>query len=142
MANYNGTIRTNYFSVKDPAALHELISSVSAEDEIQLFEQKQDDGSVKFGFGCYGSIYGIPAQNEEEECEEDLDCFYDALQQLLCEGDAIIIVEAGHEKLRYVVGCCTVITSSDIRGADLHGDALALAKRMLGNPDYQTQMDY
>ena len=83
MANYYGTIRTNYFSVKDPVAFRQLLDSVSAEDHVHLFETKQDDGSVRYGFGCNGSIYGIPAESEEDECEEDLDCFYDALQQLL-----------------------------------------------------------
>ena len=37
MANYKATVRTNYFSVKDPIALKELIDSVDAEDTVSLF---------------------------------------------------------------------------------------------------------
>jgi len=142
MANYYATIRTNYFSVKDEDAFRELLQSVSAEDEVHVFEQPQPDGSKKFGFGCYGNIYGIPAGSDEDGSEDDMECFLDALQNLICEDDAIIMTEVGNEKLRYVIGCSTVITSKEIRGVSIPDKALHLVQELLGNKDFRTQMDY
>lgn len=142
MANYYATIRTNYFSVKDEDAFRKLILSVRAEDEVYIFEQSQSDGSKKFGFGCLGSIYGISAEPEEDDSEDDMDCFLDALQNLVCEDDAIIMTEVGNEKLRYVIGYSIVITSEEIQGIGIPDKALHLAQELLGNKDFQTQMDY
>lgn len=59
MANYEATVRTNYFSVKNPTALKELIDSIEAEDTVSLFTHELPDGSMQYGFGCYGSLFGI-----------------------------------------------------------------------------------
>ena len=133
MANYSATIRTNYFSVKDPTALRELIDSVEAEDTVSLFMTKLPDGSMQYGFGCYGSLFGI---------QDSLDAFYEALQELVCENDAILIFEVGYEKLRYVVGCCIVITSTKMQHIDIQQQALELAARLLNRPNYNTRLDY
>jgi len=140
MANYYATIRTNYFSVKDETAFRELIQSVTAEDEVHIFEQPQSDGGKKFGFGCCGSIGGIA--NPDDEDHPDLDVFLEALQKLVCEKDAIILTEVGSEKLRYVMGLSTVITHAKIQYVDIRSIALEVAQKSLGNPDYTTQMDY
>jgi len=142
MANYYATIRTNYFSVKDENAFRELMQSVNAEDEVHVFEQPQSDGSKKYGFGCYGSIYGIPVEPDGNDLDGGMDRFLDALQNLVYEDDAIIITEAGNEKLRYVIGFSTVITSKEIQGVSIPDKALYLAQELLGNKNYQTQMDY
>ena len=133
MANYSATIRTNYFSVKDPTALRELIDSVEAEDTVSLFMTKLPDGSMQYGFGCYGSLFGI---------QDSLDAFYEALQELVCENDAILIFEVGYEKLRYVVGCCTVITSTKMQHIYIQQQALELAAKLLNRPNYNTRLDY
>ena len=133
MANYSATIRTNYFSVKDPTALRELIDSVEAEDTVSLFMTKLPDGSMQYGFGCYGSLFGI---------QDSLDAFYEALQELVCENDAILIFEVGYEKLRYVVGCCTVIASTKMQHIDIQQQALELAAKLLNRPNYNTRLDY
>lgn len=133
MANYEATVRTNYFSVKDPIALKELIDSVDAEDTVSLFTHELPDGSMQYGFGCYGSLFGI---------QGNIDTFYEALQKLVCENDAILIFEVGYEKLRYVVGCCTVITSTDMQCVDIRQQAVALAAKLLNHPNYNTRLDY
>lgn len=133
MANYEATVRTNYFSVKDPIALKELIDSVDAEDTVSLFTHELPDGSMQYGFGCYGSLFGI---------QGNIDTFYEALQKLVCENDAILIFEVGYEKLRYVVGCCTVITSTDMQCVDIRQQALELAAKLLNRPNYNTRLDY
>ena len=138
MANYYATIRTNYFSVTDEAKFRDIIDTCSAEDELHVFES--NDGSGKVGFGCYGSVYGIPVGEDDDE--SDLDALYDALQSVLVEGDAIIITEIGFEKLRFLIACCTIITKNDIQGIDLRNKAIDLARDMLQNPDFTTEMDY
>jgi len=141
MANYYGTVRTNYFSVKDEAAFHKLMDSVMAEDEIHIFESEQTDGSKKFGFGCYGTISGIASDPDDEDWP-DRDRFLEALQELVCENDAIIVTEIGNEKLRYVGGISTVITHTKIQYVDMVAISVEVAGKSLGDPDYQTQMDY
>lgn len=142
MANYYATIRTNYFSVKDEVKFREIVDSCSAEDTVHLFEVEQPNGSKLFGFGCYGSIYGIPPGEDEDDDDNNLDAFYDALQEVLPEDEAIIITEIGNEKLRYLIGCCTVITHNGIQFIDVRDKAVGLARTMLQNDAYQTKMDY
>ena len=143
MANYNATTRTNYFSVKNEVRLREIIESVIGDDDVVLFEQ-ETDGSKKYGFGCYGAIHGIAESNTDDDydAEYDLNALYKALQGVLCEDDAIILMEAGSEKLRYVAGLCTVITHNDVRFIDMRDVVLEKAREMLSDPTYSTQLEY
>ena len=143
MANYNAVIRTNYFSVADEARFREIMAScVGTEEAVMIFEP--ENGSKKFGFGCYGTIYGIPPDSEDGDDDEDADLgtFYDALQSVLADGDAIIITEIGWEKMRYLVGVCTVITKREIQCIDVCKKAVELAGELLGDNGFTTQMDY
>ena len=140
MANYSANTRSNYFSVTDEAAFRRIIAScIGSDDSITVFEQS--DGSGKFGFGCYGQILGVLI-NEDDPDSPDYDAFCYDLQGVLAEDDAIIITEVGNEKLRYLTGYCTVITKNEIRGVDVCDTAMALARDMLDNPAFTTQMDY
>ncbi|MDR1558700.1 MAG: hypothetical protein LBS84_03185 [Clostridiales bacterium] len=143
MANYVAFIRTNYFAVTDEAEFRKIIASVSAEDEVSVFKQPQPDGTVKYGFGLYGSIYGLP-DNEDPDGDEDpsMSAFESALQEVLVPGDAILMTEIGYEKLRYLTAFCGIITKDTIQYTDLRDSALTLAKELLSNPDFQTQMEY
>lgn len=144
MANYNCVQRTNYFHVKDPEAFRNLMSSVEAED-IRLWEEKDEDGNLIFGFGCFGNIAGIPFQDDAGEMVTDEDSYENFLAELkksVDEHDAIILIESGHEKLRYISGIATVITGDSIKYLDLSMAALGLARRMLGNEKYDPRMDY
>ena len=142
MANYYATIRTNYFSVKDEMAFRELMAKAYGQDTVHLFEQVQDDGSIKFGFGCNGGISGI-FEPDDEECDDTaMDRFLDTLQQLVCADDAIIITAVGNEKLCYVIGIATLITSRELQFVDLRPITLELAQHLLGNAKFQTQMNY
>ena len=138
MANYYATIRTNYFGVSDESKFRDILELCCAEDTIHLFEY--EDSTSKFGFGCNGTIYGLVTG--EDDTGFDLDAFYKALQELVAEGDAIIITEVGFEKLRYLIGCCTVITKNDIRFVNVQDKAIELARSMLQDNNFTTQMDY
>ena len=141
MANYCCTIRTNYFHVKDDESFEKLMSNVVGED-LHIFNSTDKNGNKTYGFGCYCSIYGYSEDVEDDDYECDYDKFINGLQECVCEDDAVIIFEAGHEKLRYVVGDVMVITSKDVKYESILNIGLAFAKEMLNNPDYVTCTDY
>jgi hypothetical protein len=135
MANYNAFIRTNYFAVTDEVEFRKIIASVCAEDEVSVFEQPQPDGTMKFGFGLYGGIYGLPTNPDDEDEDPEMDSFESALQTVLAPDDAILMTEIGYEKLRYLTAICKIITKNVIQYMDLRDSALATAKELLDDPD-------
>ena len=158
MANYYGKTRTNYFSVTDEEQFRKIIAACKAsEDEVHFSDNEQEGENKKVGFYCDGSIQGLPYKlvddepvvtYDEDEAEEDLDneisgdLFYEALQEVLVDGDAIIVTEIGSETMRYLLGYCLVITKNDVRHVNLSDKALELARTMLGDPSFTTQNDY
>lgn len=143
MADYNEKYLTNYFSVTDEMKFKNLIEACVAEDEIEIFEAEQADGSVKYGFGCLKIIHGIPPEDGgDNDCEESIDTLYTCLQKLLPPGEAIIVTQIGWEKLNYFTACCTVITCDGIQSIDARDEAVKLAGKMLNNPCFKTEMDY
>jgi hypothetical protein len=150
MANYYAKTRTNYFSVTDVEKFKGIIAQCGGADEIVIFDERQEDSSMKYGFFCDGSISGLPdkaddysADNEEDnDCDYSFDALCKALQSVLPENEAILITEVGYEKMRYLVGICTVITPKDYRCVDIKSESLKLAITMLNNPDFKTKMEY
>jgi len=152
MANYYGKTRTNYFSVTDKEKFRQIIALCGASDDnIKIIEKVQDDGSIKYGFYCESSIDGLPiaadADNTDKDYEDDnvdydYDAFCEALQKILPDDDAIIITEVGSEKMRYLIGICTVITNKDFKCIDINREAVKLAAAMLENPEFTTQIEY
>ena len=159
MSMYQCATRTNYFQVNDEEKFRELMGHVvSAEDKVELFE-KERDGVRYFAFGCYSSIEGV---DEAEYCracgfdygpdsdkfddddynENREDVFITMLQSIVAENDAIIIMQAGREKLRYVTGIAEIITRGGYRYVDLRNAAINVAQMMLGNSEWTTQMEY
>ena len=63
------------------------------------------------------------------------------LQECLADKDAVIIMESGHEKLRYVTGSALIITSSETKYLDITKLAVEEAGKMLGK-DFTTRVDY
>lgn len=163
MANYYGNTRTNYFRVIDEKKFKSIVDSIcSYEDTVEYWSQKKNDETY-YAFGAQDSIQGIcdcPACNSCEGCEhKDLedneicqscncegDYSYEKmvneLQKVLHPEDAIIIVEAGYEKLRYVGGNTTIITSAKIEYKDVWNDAINKAKEMLNNNEYSADYTY
>ena len=140
MADYNAKYLTNYFSVTDETKFKNLMGSCHAQGEIEIYEQKQPDGNVKYGFGCFGLIDGI--SEDGDDGDEDIGLFYASLQNIIPPGEAVIITEIGYEKLNYFIACCTVITCDEIKSIDARKEAVKLAAIMLKNPEFTTQMDY
>lgn len=138
MANYFSVSRTNYFRVKDNAAFLQMMDSLSGEDVV-LWNETAADGTVYFAFGAYGNIDGLPTSDEENY---DFDLFIDTLKKHVAEDDAVILIESGYEKLRYVTGYATIITSDSVEYVSLCDLALKKAGEMLGSKKYETRMDY
>jgi len=135
MANFEGVMRTNYFHVKDAEAFVRFIDEVETDvGKLQLLKK----GNV-VGFGCYGEILGV--KNPETDVA-DYDAFLSQLQTHVVEGECIILIQIGHEKLNYVVGHATIITPETIRTEDISSAALAKARTALNNPEYNTELDY
>lgn len=149
MANYCCAIRTNYFHVKDPDAFREFMDKVVAcEDSVNVWEDQDRAGKTVFGFGCYSQILGIPVHTEgdgvDDDDFEDYDYneFVSGLSELVAEDDAIIILESGNEKLRYLMGSALVITSTGADYMEIDAIAAKRAAEMLGNPGWQTKTCY
>lgn len=137
MANYECVSRTNYFHVKDAELFREFMDTVIA-DDLHLWEEKDNDSSTVFAFGCEKTIYGITDKNGDS----NLELFFTELQKHIADNDAVILMETGHEKLRYVTGYATVITHTGMQTLGIETFALAKAKEMLENPDFETRTDY
>lgn len=146
MANYCCTIRTNYFHVKDEGKFRDLMDMVyGCEDSIELWEERDANGNTVFGFGTYGGISGI-CKAGEDECDDcdfsSYDEFINRLQECVADDDAIIILESGNEKMRYIIGSATIITSSYYQYMDIASIASKKAAEMLGNPLWKTRCEY
>ena len=146
MANYCCVYRTNYFKVKDNEKFKEFMTHVYAED-LEVFHKKDENGNELYGFGGYGGISGyFNNENEYEDSDEAwdnaYDNFIDGLAKQVAENDAILLFEVGNEKLRYVVGSVSVITSKGYEYRDITNVGVEIAKQMLNNPNYDTQCSY
>jgi hypothetical protein len=105
MANWTGAFRSNYFKVKDLEKFKEFVSALLSEDDISVLENADHPGEV--GLGCYSST---PSCLDDEKTGEAPD-FYDELAKHLEPGSIAVFQEAGHEKLRYVSGWSTAVSS-------------------------------
>lgn len=135
MANFYCVQRSNYFHVKDPDNFREGMKHVCGED-IHFWEETDEAGAPVFGFGSYGKIDGMALKDENGDWDMDDESyavFVKFLQQSVTEDDAVIILCAGHEKLRYVTGYAEVITAKDYQTVDLDFAASTLACSLLND---------
>ena len=141
MANYHCAIRTNYFHVKDPEPFRQFMSRVyGADGSVELWERRGTDHQAVFAFGSYGEISGLRDALDVDEAGYDV--FIRGLQQHIREDDAVIILEVGREKLCYLVGNAEIITCDDLKHLDISDLAQRHAANMLGNPNWETSLDY
>jgi hypothetical protein len=137
--NFECTTRSNYFRVKDEDAFRAFMNTVSG-DDLRVLEEHRD-GQTLYGFGAFGCIDGVASDNEDSD-EVDYDAFLSGLQSHVAEDDAIIIMQAGNEGLRYVVGVATVITTKDVQYINIDDWAVRKAREMLHSDSWETQLDY
>lgn len=137
MANYTATSRTNYFRVTDEAAYQNLFGELLSEFGIKDFS-REINGTLQHGFGSYGSI----EYEDPESGEYDFGAFCERLQPLLPEDEAFIYMEAGNENLRYLCGYYAVVTSKDVVFRNMENEATEKARKLLGDPEWKTQLEY
>jgi hypothetical protein len=157
MSTPNVRCRTNYFAVTDEMKFKTIMAACLGDGKIEVFEGKQNDGSIKYGFLSDGNITGLPYKYDEDKkpvvtlnIDEavDIDSFdawdvlCEELQKILPIGEAIILTKVGWEKMRIMIGECEVITKDDCQGVYLSDAALEAARKMLDDPNYTTQMNY
>ena len=131
MASYVCAIRTNYFRVTEEEKFRNLIDEFLS-GSCEVFTRTDVNSKKLVGFGS----------DENINWPEDDTGFVSGLQECLAEDDSIIVLEVGHEKLRYLIGAATIITRSSIETIDLTSLAISKAAEMLGNPDYTTCCEY
>lgn len=131
MASYVCAIRTNYFRVTEEEKFRNLIDEFLS-GSCEVFTRTDVNSNKLVGFGS----------DENINWPEDETGFFSGLQECLAEDDSIIVLEVGHEKLRYFVGAATIITRSSIETIDLTSLAISKAAEMFGNPDYTTCCEY
>ena len=144
MANYISFTRSNYFRVTDPEAFKKIINRViTDEDSLELWE-RTENGTTYYGFGAYSSICGL--QHEAEDVDNDgefeVEAVYEALSKIVAPDDAIIITEIGYEKLRYLTAYAVVITREKTELVELREVSIDVACSLLGNPNFDTRMEY
>lgn len=136
MANYETHIRTNYFRVIDEQKFKALMNGLVSEDSIDLWEEDIDD--VKhFGFGSNCTI-----DYPDENGDSNIELFFQELASLLPKDDAFIMMEIGHEKLRYLFGGCWIVTNNHKEFISLEHVAIARASELLCKPNFETKMEY
>lgn len=132
------TTRTNYFQTTDKEKFKDIVSKMHAgENAVKVFEL--ENGYV--GFGAYSSIDGIQGSCDDETCEADYDAMVYELQQILPDGEAIMIISSGHEKLRAVWGDIIIITNKDSQFLTLADIGITAARKMLSHDDWNTRYE-
>ena len=126
MANYYATCRSNYFKVKDPVAF----TSWCLRCSLEFFESERHDGLYAIASNDADGA-GWPSQRDDaagNELEE-----FDMVAELathLSEGCVAILMESGHEKLRYVTGVAIAVNAkgqiTQITLEDIYDKAAAL----------------
>ena len=136
MADYYVKTLTNYFSVTDEEKYKRTIAGCDATANIEIVTRDHEDGTVKYGFYCNGSIWGLFEEGTEDP---NYDLFCESLQQIIPEGEAVIITEAGWKAMRYLVANSTIITHKEIKIVNLDDEITKIAAEMLDEPDYNPQ---
>ena len=137
MANYVPTCRSNYFRVRDPAAFTtwcvrlNLNYDVGDESDMYMIYPDYDGES---SWPCFFW--------DEDDVEHEVDFEAELAEHLLAD-EVAIIMEVGHEKLRYLCGVATAIR----KGKEPHeyetltvtlGDIYQLVESEWGNQNVST----
>ena len=130
--------QTNFFIVTDEEKFKKIITDCCADADIEIVTSNRDN-VLKYGFECDGTIDGFC--DEKGRSDESLKLFYEALQTVLPDDDAVIIMEIGIDDRGGIYGHSIVITKGQTIGiASLRQASVKRAQEILGLPDYNTQI--
>lgn len=121
MANYNAIARSNYFQVTDRDAFTAALQPY----DVKITTSTSDPDRIALICEAEG---GWPAWAIDDETDEDLELDLPALLAAhLVDGDVAVLMEAGAEKSRYVVGVAVAVNNrGDVKTIELE-DIYALA---------------
>lgn len=140
MANTEFVTRSNYFKVRDEGEFRKFIGNYSGEEQegfVNVFTNIGDDGITRFAFGFYGSLC-MCADREPADYDE----FCQKLKSHIADGDAAVITEISYEKLNFAIGQVIIVTNKEVEIFDTYYFAKQVTRDLLGNPDWDTRMDY
>lgn len=104
MANYIGSARTNYFKVKDETAFR----AWAAKYGLEVIEHKK----------LFGVLPGDSEDGTFSLFDDEKDDYLDICDEIalhLADGSIAVVMESGHEKLRYICGWAVAINSKGKR---------------------------
>jgi hypothetical protein len=112
MANYYATARSNYFAVKDEQAFRDWANGLSLIILEPDHSDKTADSIPRFGItpGDNDSGGWPTSLSDETGDYEDIDVA-DQLTAHLADDEVAILIEAGSEKLRYIVGWADAVNN-------------------------------
>ena len=137
MANYYGSARSNYFKVKDEEAFKEAMAAIP---DIEV------DGDNNKGFCVLvsgnsdsGGWPGFYMDEDDVEHEADVPA---AVAEHLQDDEVAIFMEAGAEKLRYLVGFAEAINNKGEREGISINRIYDIAAGMTNKPENLTSCEY
>lgn len=133
MADYLSWTRSNVFKVTDKEKFIDVINNLESDGIIEFREHDGDkEGETKVQFMVDGTLSGYETENGDFEFIPVIE----DIQTLLPDGEVCVIIEAGHEKLRYVDASVLVITNETYFSKGLVEYAQEKSREMLRNNDY------
>lgn len=131
MANWYGTARSNWFRVKDEPGFRAWVK------KWDLYLAEREDNGVKT-FALFrpenSDTGGWPSWSEDEDGDEiEFDMAAD-LPPLLADGEIVIKMECGAEKLRYITGSAEAIHADGRSCFILLSDIYERAAKEFGVP--------
>lgn len=137
MANYYGTARTNYFAVKDPEKFMQEMSELPCE----VIQKKMPDGETLYGVMDNNADGGGMDWTSWDEFDEPTEIdWLEIFSRHLVDGHVAVLMEAGAEKHRYVIGYAHAVNSKNERVSIDLDDIYDRAAVALGS--HITQVSY
>ena len=122
MANYTASARSNYFRVKDEDAFQREMDGVP---NIKCHRDKDGRFMIHETMG-----EGWPGFRYDEETDEEVEIdVAEIVYPHLADGEVAILMESGHEKLRYVTGYAVAINQRGERRSLNLSDIYEQARR-------------
>jgi hypothetical protein len=126
MANYEGRGRSNYFRVADAEAFRKFC------ERFDLEHITDDEAGGRVGFLCNaenGEPYELDDDGADGEERPPAD-WVEELTGLLVEGETVVYMHVGHEKLRYVSGVALAFNAAGESRQVSLSDIYELAKQL------------
>lgn len=115
MANWYGAARSNYVKIVDREGLERALEPFDIE--------WWNDQEGKTAFSCSATSNGgwpsvgyviVDTEDMEEEMEEEVEfCFQTHVVPYMADGEVLVVMEAGSEKLRYITGAACAFTKGE-----------------------------